>query len=97
MRVVVARLDYNGELMDIYPLSNVSKKELDEIIEASKDVVRAHLFLSRELKRPLPHSIIIDMINYEITIVFKPKGILVLASIKDNILGTQQQGGVVTA
>lgn len=97
MRIVVVRLDYNGELVDIYPLSNISERELDEIVETSKDVVRSHLFLSKELKRALPRSIAIDALNYEITIVFKPKGILVLASLKDSVPGTRRQGGIITA
>ncbi|ADG91371.1 hypothetical protein [Thermosphaera aggregans] len=97
MRIVVVRLDYNGELVDIYPLSNISKRELDEIVETSKDAVRSHLFLSKELNRALPRSIAIDAFSYEITIVFKPKGILVLASLKDSVPGTQRQGGVITA
>ncbi|MGB9828262.1 hypothetical protein IMZ38_03345 [Thermosphaera chiliense] len=97
MRIVVARLDYNGELVEIYPLSSISKKEMDEVVEASKDVVRSHLFLSKELKRPLPRSIVIDANIYEITIVFKPKGILVFASLKDSVLSTQNQGAIVTA
>lgn len=97
MRVVIARLSYEGQPIDIYPLTSISKNEVDEILEVAKDTAMAHIILSKGFKRSLPRSISIDASNYDITIVFKPKSILILASLKDAHLGNRIEGASVTA
>jgi len=97
LRVMIARLNYDGQPIDVLPLSSISKGEVEEILEVAKDTALAHLILSKGFKRSLPHSISLDAINYEITIVFKPKFILVFASMKDAHLSNRPESPSVTA